>query len=305
MDHYMLFGHLLKCKVIPPSQVPKDLWKGANRRFNKVPWTKLENEKLSKGKTKQQWMEKNKTEQRRRDDKQEKLNSIGYEFKMPELKSPESVSKTTKDVTSSSGDEKDHGVVPDKTTVIAKETPTRVAATEEMEIKQGKERTIKTNEQDGGKNKSIIAATSGTHLTLAKTMDTKPEKERKKHDNKQKDMQPGADGGLIAAKQKSLQAKEAPPKPSKPENAATIEESTKKPRGKKSKKSKASTEVAAEPATLTQVRSTEVETKADAKGNSGKRHSKGERDTIAKETKPGKPQTEGGSKVKKTKKAVI
>jgi nucleolar protein 15 len=33
MDHYLLFGHILKCKVIPTESVPDGLWKGANRRF--------------------------------------------------------------------------------------------------------------------------------------------------------------------------------------------------------------------------------------------------------------------------------
>jgi nucleolar protein 15 len=33
MDHYLLFNHILRCKVIPKEQVPEGLWKGANRRF--------------------------------------------------------------------------------------------------------------------------------------------------------------------------------------------------------------------------------------------------------------------------------
>jgi nucleolar protein 15 len=33
MDHYLLFGHILKCKVVPKDKVPERLWKGANRRF--------------------------------------------------------------------------------------------------------------------------------------------------------------------------------------------------------------------------------------------------------------------------------
>lgn len=33
MDNYLLFGHILKCSVIPKSQVHDELFKGANKRF--------------------------------------------------------------------------------------------------------------------------------------------------------------------------------------------------------------------------------------------------------------------------------
>lgn len=33
MDNYLLFGHILKCRVIPKAQVHADLFKGANKRF--------------------------------------------------------------------------------------------------------------------------------------------------------------------------------------------------------------------------------------------------------------------------------
>lgn len=33
MDNYLLFGHILKCSVIPKAQVHDDLFKGANKRF--------------------------------------------------------------------------------------------------------------------------------------------------------------------------------------------------------------------------------------------------------------------------------
>jgi nucleolar protein 15 len=32
-QNYLLFGHILKCSVIPKEQVHKDLFKGSNKRF--------------------------------------------------------------------------------------------------------------------------------------------------------------------------------------------------------------------------------------------------------------------------------
>lgn len=33
MDNYLLFGHIIKCRVIPKAQIHDDLFKGANKRF--------------------------------------------------------------------------------------------------------------------------------------------------------------------------------------------------------------------------------------------------------------------------------
>ncbi|KAL8824091.1 MAG: hypothetical protein Q9170_008253, partial [Blastenia crenularia] len=46
MNNYLLFGHILKCKLVPKEQVHENLWKGANKRFKKVPWGKIEGRKL-------------------------------------------------------------------------------------------------------------------------------------------------------------------------------------------------------------------------------------------------------------------
>lgn len=37
MDNYLLLGHLLRCKVVPPAQVHAEMWVGANRRWRVVP----------------------------------------------------------------------------------------------------------------------------------------------------------------------------------------------------------------------------------------------------------------------------
>lgn len=94
MDNYLLFGHILKCKVVAPEQVHEKLFIGANKRFKKVPWNKLEGRKLKQGLSEQGWENRNEREEKRRVNKAEKLKAIGYEFEAPKLKSAKNVPKT-------------------------------------------------------------------------------------------------------------------------------------------------------------------------------------------------------------------
>ena len=41
MDNYLLVGHILKCKVIPKSEVHPELWIGADKKFKKVPMARV------------------------------------------------------------------------------------------------------------------------------------------------------------------------------------------------------------------------------------------------------------------------
>jgi len=87
MDNYLLFNHILKVRVVPDEQVPEALFKGANRRFKKVPWNKIEGRKLKQPATEEVWERRVAKEQRRREEKAEKLKQLGYEFEAPSLKS--------------------------------------------------------------------------------------------------------------------------------------------------------------------------------------------------------------------------
>ena len=93
MDNYLLFGHILKVKVVPDAQVSANLWKGANRRFKKVPWNKMEGRRLALAKPEDAWEKQTERERGRRDKKAEKLKAIGYEFEAPKLKSAKGVAK--------------------------------------------------------------------------------------------------------------------------------------------------------------------------------------------------------------------
>lgn len=86
MDNYLLFGHILKCRVIPKEQVHDDMFKDANRRFKKVPWNKMAGSKLNKPLTESAWANKVSKENSKRSKKAAKLKEIGYEFEAPEMK---------------------------------------------------------------------------------------------------------------------------------------------------------------------------------------------------------------------------
>ncbi|KAI9734798.1 MAG: hypothetical protein M1818_006785 [Claussenomyces sp. TS43310] len=93
MDNYLLFKHILKCKVVPKEQVHDELFKGANKRFKKVPWNRMEGRKLELGATEAQWERRNLREQEKRIKKAEKMKELGYEFDAPKLKSAKDVPK--------------------------------------------------------------------------------------------------------------------------------------------------------------------------------------------------------------------
>lgn len=86
MDNYLMFGHILKCRMVPKDQVHPKLWIGANKRFKKVPWNQIEGRKLELAKGRSEWERKIETEQKRRAEKTEKMKEIGYEFDPPPLK---------------------------------------------------------------------------------------------------------------------------------------------------------------------------------------------------------------------------
>lgn len=83
MNNYLLFGHILKVKSVDPSRLHPNIWKGANRRFKKVPWPQMEGRKLAMPMSREQWEKKVEGEQKRRKGKAEKMKEMGYEFDAP------------------------------------------------------------------------------------------------------------------------------------------------------------------------------------------------------------------------------
>ena len=91
MDNYLMFGHILRCKVVAKEQVHESLWKGANKRFKAVPWNKIEGRKFEVGLGREQWSARIEGEKKRRASKNEKTKEIGYEFQAGELKGVDEV----------------------------------------------------------------------------------------------------------------------------------------------------------------------------------------------------------------------
>lgn len=91
MDNYLMFGHILKCKIVSKEQIHEDLWKGANKRFKAVPWNKIEGRKHAMGVGREHWAGRIEGEKKRRESKREKMKDIGYEFEAPELKQVDQV----------------------------------------------------------------------------------------------------------------------------------------------------------------------------------------------------------------------
>ena len=83
MDNYLLFGHILKVKLIPKEQLHPDTFKGANKRFVAVPWAQISGRKLAMPVSREHWEKRVTVEHEKRNEKAKKTREIGYEFTAP------------------------------------------------------------------------------------------------------------------------------------------------------------------------------------------------------------------------------
>jgi nucleolar protein 15 len=86
MNNYLLFGHLLVCKVIPQDQVHPSTFVGANRKFRVADRFKTLRKKHNKPKTKEQQA---KTVHRllsKEEKKREQLKELGIDYDFPGYK---------------------------------------------------------------------------------------------------------------------------------------------------------------------------------------------------------------------------
>ncbi|WEW55535.1 nucleolar protein [Emydomyces testavorans] len=116
MDNYLMFGHILKCKFIPQDALPPNVWKGANKRFKKVPWNQIEKKSLETPKTRDQWSKKIDKEESKRKAKAKRMKALGYEMDLPKLTSVDEV-PVQKTLT-----EAEKSAVEDKTTEAPRES---------------------------------------------------------------------------------------------------------------------------------------------------------------------------------------
>ena len=97
MNNYLLFGHILKCSVIPPEQIHPNLWIGADKRFKAVPWARIEGRKLAQPQGRSQWDKRVEKENVRRQNKAAKLKEVmDYEVEFPSVEGTASVPKKNK-----------------------------------------------------------------------------------------------------------------------------------------------------------------------------------------------------------------
>ena len=86
MHNYLMFGHILKCRTVPKEQVHENLWVGANKRFSRIPYNKIEGKKLAMARPREHWAKKVEQETEKRALKREKLKAIGYDYEPPVLR---------------------------------------------------------------------------------------------------------------------------------------------------------------------------------------------------------------------------
>ncbi|RDW60809.1 hypothetical protein BP6252_12192 [Coleophoma cylindrospora] len=137
MDNYLLFNHILKVKVVPDEQLPANLFKGANKRFKKVPWNKIAGRKLAQGASETTWNKRVEKENKRRESKADKLKAIGYEFEAPQLKSAVAMRKEMLLITADAEDEQ----VQEPKAIEAAPVEAPAPAVEEKNVKKKKSKT--------------------------------------------------------------------------------------------------------------------------------------------------------------------
>ena len=85
MDNYLLFGRLLKVKIVPKHQVHGELWKGCDRKFKVLPLDIREGRSVNDPKTEQGWNKAIWRESKKRNKLAKKLEAMGYEFHVPQI----------------------------------------------------------------------------------------------------------------------------------------------------------------------------------------------------------------------------
>ncbi|KAJ4986459.1 RNA-binding protein [Stagonosporopsis vannaccii] len=87
MNNYLMFGHILRCSLIPKEQVHENLFKGANTRFKVDPRNKKAGLAMERGAERIVWEKRVEKENKRRSGRNKDLKeTFGYEFEAPKVK---------------------------------------------------------------------------------------------------------------------------------------------------------------------------------------------------------------------------
>ena len=80
MDGYLIHPHRMVCKVV---EVDDNVWKGANKVFKKIPWVRINREKLEGKKTKEKWEDLARKDEERMEKRMQKIKDLGIEYDFP------------------------------------------------------------------------------------------------------------------------------------------------------------------------------------------------------------------------------
>ena len=80
MNGYLIHPHRLVCQVV---EVDEKVWKGANKVFKKVPWVKINRERLEAKRTKERWEDLVKKDNERIQERAEKIKNLGIDYEPP------------------------------------------------------------------------------------------------------------------------------------------------------------------------------------------------------------------------------
>ncbi|EDO45906.1 predicted protein [Nematostella vectensis] len=83
MHNYMMFGRLLKCKVVPNEKIHPRLWKGSNRKFRHVPRRQIDIDRHNKVKTQNEHEKQVSNLLKKETRKRKKLEKLGIPYEFP------------------------------------------------------------------------------------------------------------------------------------------------------------------------------------------------------------------------------
>ncbi|RYP68733.1 hypothetical protein DL769_005454 [Monosporascus sp. CRB-8-3] len=139
------------CKMVPKSRIHENLWKGANKRFKKVPGNKIAGYKLKKPLTESGWSERMSREEKRRSSRAQKLLEMGYEFEAPKLKEPTDALKERAALEGANDEEPKAIEAPPADTTTAAEAETAAAEPEVANGDLAVRKSTEKNKQDRSK----------------------------------------------------------------------------------------------------------------------------------------------------------
>ncbi|KIX08120.1 uncharacterized protein Z518_02776 [Rhinocladiella mackenziei CBS 650.93] len=168
MDNYLLFGHILKCKYAEPDSLHPDVWKGANKKFRKIPHEKLERAALAAPKSEEHWQKKVDKEKRKRGKKAEQMKAIGYDMPTSTLANPSEAVKQKP-----AGKDEARKIESEEAGPAGSMEPTKVPPQGEAAAKESKRSKNKEEKKD---KKRIAVAISAVEPPVAEPVNAVEEK---------------------------------------------------------------------------------------------------------------------------------